>query len=287
MTAADDRRAAVLITAAALQARLAEGAPTVILAVRGTDSQAPRPETAHPRLPGAIDAGLAEDFAAPSDPVEGSRPLPAAQALQAAVTRWGIAEGALVVVYDHDGGLLAARAWWVLRWAGIAVRLLDGGFAAWQAAGGALDSTPPAAPTPGTARVTPGAMAEFGPDAALSVAREGVLLDSRMMANYIGGPVAAGAPPRGHIPGAWSLPAAENLAADGRFADAATLRALYAPTGALAGGRVGVYCGAGVSAAHDVLALALLGVDAAMYPGSWSAWIADPARPVAVGPDRG
>ena len=286
MTTPAARRAAVLITADALQARLADGAPTVILAVRGADSSAPRPEAAHPRLPGAIDAGLAEDFSAPTDPIEGSRPLPAPAALQLAVTRWGIDPGDLVVVYDHDGGLLAARAWWVLRWAGIEVRLLDGGFAAWQAAGGALAMAPPPAPMSGAAIVTPGAMAVFPPERALSLGREGVLLDSRMAANYIGAAVAAGAPPRGHIPGAWNIPAADNLTADGRFADDAALHALYAPTGALGDGPVGVYCGAGVSAAHDVLALALLGIDAAMYPGSWSAWISNPVRPVVVGPER-
>ena len=92
--------------------------------------------------------------------------------------------------------------------------------------------------------------------------------------------------PSGKYSRAWNIPAADNLTADGRFADDTALHALYAPTGALEDGPVGVYCGAGVSAAHDVLALALLGIDAAMYPGSWSAWISNPVRPVVVGPER-
>lgn len=283
----EDRRESVLMDAGALRARLESGLPTVVLAVRGADSVAPLPLESHPRLPGAHDAGLAEDFSSPSHPLHGSRPLPDPQDLQAAVRRWGIHDGDLVVVYDHDGGLLAARGWWVLRWAGLDVRLLDGGFQAWLEAGGAVDHAPPVASPPGTAVVQPGHLPQFGPDQALVLGRHGVLLDSRMHANYVGAPTAAGEPRRGHIPGAWSIPAAANLAPDGRFAGVDQLRDLYAPTGALDGGEVGVYCGAGVSAAHDVLALALLGVDAAMYPGSWSAWIGSDDRPAVIGQERG
>jgi thiosulfate/3-mercaptopyruvate sulfurtransferase len=282
----EDRRAQVLITATALQDRLGQGLPTVILAVRGADSIAPLPVAAHPRLPGAQDAGLAEDFSAPSDPIEGSRPLPSAQALQGAVTRWGIGTGDRIVVYDHDGGLLAARAWWVLRWAGLDVRLLDGGFQGWARQGYALDTQVPPPPPPGDALITPGRLAQFGPDEALQLGQDGVLLDSRIAPNYAGGPTEPGQPARGHIPGAWNIPAAANLTADGHVADEATLTQLYAPTGALSGTQVGVYCGAGVSAAHDVLALWLLGVEASMYPGSWSAWSSDPTRPVTTGPQR-
>lgn len=283
----ETRRESVLINAVALQARLEAGLPTVVLAVRGADSVAPVPLESNPRVPGAYDAGLAEDFSSPSHPLHGSRPLPEPQDLQVAIRRWGINHGDLIVVYDHDGGLLAARGWWVLRWAGLNVRLLDGGFQAWVEAGGAVDHVPPAAPVPGNGIVDPGHLPQFGPDQALELGRKGVLLDSRMHANYVGGPTRAGEARRGHIPGAWSIPAAANLAPDGRFADVEQLLDLYGPTGALDGGEVGVYCGAGVSAAHDVLALALLGVDAAMYPGSWSAWISSDDRPAVIGEERG
>jgi len=110
-----------------------------------------------------------------------------------------------------------------------------------------------------------------------------VLLDSRIRPNYIGAAVPPGTPPRGHIPGALSAPAADNLTEPGPFAEAETLRHLYAALGADGSRPVGVYCGAGISAALDVAALATLGIEAAMYPGSWSAWSADPARPVMVG----
>jgi len=286
-TASAERRAQVLITAQALAERLASGLPSVILALRGADSSAPLPVAEHPRLPGAIDTGLAEDFSSPSHPQHGSRPLPEAAALQQAITRWGIQPGDRIVVYDHDGGLLAARAWWVLRWAGLDVRLLDGGFQAWVAIGGALDMQVPKVPAAGTAVIAPDHLAQFGPDRALVLGREGVLLDSRIAPNYQGSPTPPGQPGRGHIPGAWNIPAAANLTQDGAFADEAALNALYAPTGALSGAEVGVYCGAGVSAAHDVLALWLLGVEASMYPGSWSAWSRDPTRPVAIGEKRG
>jgi thiosulfate/3-mercaptopyruvate sulfurtransferase len=210
----------------------------------------------------------------------GSRPLPDIEQLTRNARRWGLRRGVPVVVYDHDRGLVAARGWWVLRWAGIAdVRLLDGGFAAWQLAGLAV-STTPGRPAPGDVSLTAGNLPVLDADAAAALARSGLLLDSRVRVNYIGGP---GEPRRGHIPGAISAPAADALTEAGTFADSDTLRHLYGALGADGSQPVGVSCGAGISAAHTVLALASIGLTAAMFPGSWSAWAADPDRPVVIG----
>ena len=274
----------VLITADALAARVLAGEPVVILAIRSDDSTAPQPYATAPRLPGAFDATLAEDFADRSDPERGSRPLPSLENFSRRVRAWGITSRSLVVVYDHDGNLQAARAWWVLRWAGVPrVHTLDGGFQSWIRAGLDVTSVLPAMPPASDIVLAGDRMPQLDADQAAALARSGVLLDSRMVENYAGGESPPGAPKRGHIPGAVSLPAAANLDAAGCFAAPGILRALYERVGALAGVPTGVYCGAGVSAAHDVAALATLGVTAPMYVGSWSAWSADPQRPAAIG----
>jgi thiosulfate/3-mercaptopyruvate sulfurtransferase len=272
-------RARVLAEPAALAALAAlDGA--AVLAVRN-----PRlaEHAAWPRIPGAVDVDLPGELAAPGGGLAGSRPLPAIADLQRAARGWGLRQGQPVVVYDHDRGLSAARGWWVLRWAGIAdVRLLDGGFAAWVGAGLPVVHRHPA-PAAGDVLLSAGHLGVLDADAAAALARSGVLLDSRVRPNYIGGAVAEGAPKRGHIPGALSAPAADNFLEAGPFTDAATLRHLYAALGADGSLPVGVYCGAGISAAVNVAALASIGIEAAMYPGSWSAWSADPQRPVVVG----
>jgi thiosulfate/3-mercaptopyruvate sulfurtransferase len=171
----------------------------------------------------------------------------------------------------------------VLRWAGIAdVRVLDGGLPAWIAAGLPVAHAP-GRPAPSTIELSPGHMPELDADGALALARSGVLLDARIRPNYIGGTSAPGQPPRGHIPGALSVPAPDNLTDPGHFTDDETLAEMYRALGADGTRAVGVYCGAGMSAAVTVLALAAIGIEAAMYVGSWSAWVGDPARPVATG----
>ncbi|PWS34872.1 sulfurtransferase [Falsiroseomonas bella] len=250
-----------------------------ILAIRNPRGD----ERTTPRIPGAVDVDLPSELAAPGGGTRGSRPLPEIAELQRHARGWGLRQGQSVIVYDHDRGLVAGRAWWVLRWAGIAdVRMLDGGFPAWVAAGLPVVHRAPA-PQPGDVVLSAGHLPVLDEDGSLAMARSGVLLDSRVRPNYIGGAVPPGAPARGHIPGALSAPAADNFTEPGPFADAATLRHLYAALGADGTRPVGVYCGAGISAAVNVAALASLGIEAAMYPGSWSAWSADPARPVVVG----
>ena len=274
-----DQRARVLVTAEELGRLLAAGAPVAVLAVRNGGIGF----AAMPRIPGAVDVDLPGELAGPSGGTAGSRPLPAIADLEGHARRWGLRRDAEVVLYDHDRCLSAARGWWVLRWAGLPrVRLLDGGFAAWQAAG-LPTAREPGRPAPGNIVLEGGHMPVLDADGVATLAREGLVLDSRVRVNYIGGPVAAGQPPRGHIPGSVSAPAADALMEDGRFADPATLRHLYHALGADGARRVGISCGAGISAAHTVAALASIGVTAAMFPGSWSAWAADPARPVVVG----
>jgi thiosulfate/3-mercaptopyruvate sulfurtransferase len=280
---ATDPRAAVFVTPAALAAELAGPQPPALLCVRSAGAAGLAEFAASPRIAGAVDVDLPSGLAGPGGGTRGSRPLPDIADLQRDARRWGLRQGQPVVVYDADRLLIAARGWWLLRWAGIAdVRLLDGALPAWGAAGLPVVTTL-AAPAPGDVQLAPGHMPELDADAALAIARAGVLLDTRVRPNYIGGRVEAGTAPRGHIPGALSAPAADNLTEAGGFADAETLRYLYAALGADGAKPVGVSCGAGVSAAHAVAALASIGVSAAMYVGSWSAWSADPARPVVIG----
>ncbi|WP_426954433.1 sulfurtransferase [Muricoccus radiodurans] len=279
----DDPRARVLITASALADRLHAAEDLVILAVRNVGRRDLSAFAGDERIPGAVDIDMPTEMAGPGGGTNGSRPLPAIAELQRDARRWGIRRSSPVVVYDHDRGLQAGRAWWVLRWAGIAdVRLLDGGFAAWKAAGLSSVRTAPA-PAEGDVVLSGGHLPVLDADAAAVQARDGILLDTRIRANYIGGPVGTGQPARGHIPGSVSAPAADALLEDGTFAEAETLRHLYAALGVDGTRPVGVSCGAGVSAAHTVAALASIGIEAAMYPGSWSAWSADPDRPVTIG----
>ena len=192
-----------------------------------------------------------------------------------------------VVVYDDDRNMTAARAWWVLRWAGLPdVRVLDGGLPAWLAAGMPVAHAP-GRPAPSMIELSPGHMPELDAGACATLARNGVLLDARIRPNYIGGRSAPGQPARGHIPGALSVPAHDNFTDPGPITDNETLAALYRGLGADGSTAVGVYCGAGMSAAVTVLALAAIGIEAAMYVGSWSAWVGDPGRAVATGAHPG
>jgi thiosulfate/3-mercaptopyruvate sulfurtransferase len=269
----------VLLTADELAAALADDDPPVLLDVRWALGRTR--DEAHERylaghVPGAAYVDLETELAAPPAPLAGRHPLPAVDAFEAAARRWGVREGSSVVVYDDVADMSAARAWWLLRWAGVAsVRLLDGGLAAWVAAGLSLEAGEVAA-EPGDLVVRPGALPTVTADEA--AAWPGTLLDARAGERYAG--IVEPVDPRaGHIPGAVSAPTSGNLGADGRFLPDEALRARFASLA----GPVAVYCGSGVTAAHEVAALAAIGVEAALYPGSWSAWSNDPARPVATG----
>ncbi len=273
-------RGDVLVAADELAAALADDGPPVLLDVRWALGR-PRDE-AHERylaghLPGAVYVDLEAELAAPPAPLAGRHPLPPVGELEAAARRWGVREGASVVVYDDAADTSAARAWWLLRWAGVAsVRLLDGGLAAWIAAGLSLEAGEVTA-EPGDLVVRPGGMPTVTADQA--AAWPGTLLDARAAERYAGS-VEPVDPRAGHIPGAVGAPTWGNLDAEGRFLPDDQLRARFASLA----GPLAVYCGSGVTAAHEIAALATLGVEAALYPGSWSAWSSDPDRPVATGP---
>jgi thiosulfate/3-mercaptopyruvate sulfurtransferase len=303
---AADRPVSPLVTATELAAALPSAAPPLVLDVRwklGRTDGAEEHRRAH--IPGSVYVDLENELSGPRRPGSGRHPLPSRAGLARAAARWGVTPGRTVVAYDDDSGLAAARLWWVLRWAGHgAVQVLDGGLGAWVAAGGELESGPYASGEPlppGDAAAQdatsahPAAVPLAAPDttmpvldaaAAARLARAGALLDARAAERYRG-EVEPVDPLPGHIPGARSAPARENLAADGRFLDPARLRARFASLGVDGSRPVGVYCGSGVTAAHEVLALALAGITAALYPGSWSEWVADPDRPRALGPEPG
>jgi thiosulfate/3-mercaptopyruvate sulfurtransferase len=229
-------------------------------------------------LPGAPHLDL--DAVLAGRPGAGGRhPLPEPGVLEAGLRRVGVRDGDAVVVYDQQTSLAAARAWWVLRWAGLTdVRVLDGGLAAWRAAG--LDVTSDVAEVdPGDVTVVPDSLPVLDAEGAARVARDGILLDSRAAERFRGEtePIDAVA---GHIPGARNAPMAEQLMSDGRFRSPEELRDYFAELGVEGSGPVGTSCGSGVTAAHTALALHLAGIEATPYIGSWSHWITDPGRPV-------
>ncbi|MFF4838102.1 sulfurtransferase [Streptomyces sp. NPDC001315] len=283
MTDAGNRSA--VISAEDLLRELEGGGRDLVLLEVGRDpAYASAPSE---RLPGAHYVDLPTQLAGPRYPGSGSHPLPSPEAIQQQVRRWGIDGDSLVVVHTRAEPQLASRAWWVLSWAGVPdVRYLDGGVAAWVAARGPLGGGEPAR-RDGGFRVRTGSMPTLDADQAARLARSGRLLDARPAGAYTG---ESGG---GHIPGALSLPSAAQLGADGRLRGRDELRERYATlgtgtgTGTGDGTAVGVYCGGGVAATLGVLALSTFGVRARLYPGSWSEWSADPARPVASGDDPG
>jgi thiosulfate/3-mercaptopyruvate sulfurtransferase len=281
-------RDAVLVSARALRDELAAGTGDLVLldvrwALGVTDGHE---QHLAGHLPGAVFVDLETELAAPPSPAPGRHPLPDLADLQAAARRWGVRAGSRVVAYDAVGATSAARAWWLLRWAGLAdVRLLDGGLGAWTGAGLALE-TGEVAPVPGDVVLSQGALPTLTPDDAAHLASsgDGLLLDARAGERFRG-EVEPVDPRAGHVPGAVSAPTTGNLGPDGRFLDESALRERFAGLGLGrdASREVGVYCGSGVTAAHEVAALATIGVDAALYAGSWSQWSNDETRPVATG----
>jgi thiosulfate/3-mercaptopyruvate sulfurtransferase len=274
-----------LISPAELAEALSGDEPPVLIDVRWRLGGPPGLESYRAgHVPGAVYVDLDAQLA--GTPGEGGRhPLPEVAQFEAAMRAAGVRSGRDVVVCDEADSTTAARAWWMLQYYGHdQVRVLDGGFRAWAAAGLPVSTGDPEV-KPGDFIAYPGRMPVLDAASAAALAKSGILLDARAPARYRGQtePVDRVA---GHIPGALSAPTAENVVTDGRFRPVADLRERFANLGieAAGDGAVGVYCGSGVTAAHEVLALTLAGIPAALYVGSWSEWITDPSRPVATGP---
>jgi thiosulfate/3-mercaptopyruvate sulfurtransferase len=272
-------RSEVLVTATELGQLIADGTSSAILDVRWELAQ-PDGRAAYEagHVPGAVYVSLEDDLTDHAVGGKGRHPLPSGGSVQAALRRWGVGTGSPVVVYDDWNRAGSARAWWVLRAAGLDdVRILDGGLAAWRATGGQLQ---PGVVTPAEGDVTvgyddlyAGALPTLTADDAAALGRR--LLDARSPERFRGD-VEPVDPVAGHIPGATNVPSTSLLDATGAFLpDAVLARAL--------GGLDGAYCGSGVTASVAVAAMAVIGVDAALFPGSWSQWCGEAGRPVATG----
>jgi thiosulfate/3-mercaptopyruvate sulfurtransferase len=272
-----------LVSVADLAASIEAGGP-VLLDVRWSLTGPPGIESYRAgHLPGAVFVDLDRDLAGTPGPA-GRHPLPDPDDAQATFRRLGVRADSPVVVYDDGDASVAGRAWWLLRWAGhAAVRVLDGGYAAWLAAGLPVAIGDPPAVTPGDVVVRTGGMAVADVDDAAAIAFAGVLLDVRAPGRFRGESEPVD-PVAGHVPGARNAPLAGNIGPDGRFLDRAALTARFAALGVRPGVDVAAYCGSGVSAAQTVLALEVAGLSSALFVGSWSQWVADPDRPVATGP---
>lgn len=275
-----------IVPVAELRSLLASGAAPRILDVRWTLQQPDgRADHAKAHLPGAVYVDLDTELSTHGEPSEGRHPLPTKETLQRAARGWGLRTGDAVVVLDAGPGVAAARAWWLLRHAGLTdVRILDGGLAAWQAAGGAVESGH-VTPAPGDIELSWGHMPVVDLDEAADLPGHGILLDVRAPERY-SGEVEPMDPVAGHIPGAVNTPNLDLLEPDGRFLPPAQIRDRVAEVGIDDGTTVAAYCGSGVNAAHAVAALEIAGIRAALYPGSWSQWSNTPGMPVAVGVDR-
>ncbi|RFA23392.1 sulfurtransferase [Subtercola boreus] len=273
----------ILVTAEQLQALLASGDRVVVLDVRWKLGGPPgKPLYLAGHIPTAVYVDLDTELARHGEKDEGRHPVPLIDDLQRAARSWGIDPGDTVVVYDDLSNLSSARGWWLLRNAGITdVRLLDGALGAWIAAGYELE-TGDVRPTPGSVTLEYGSLPTLDGDGAAALASTGVLLDARAPERFRG-EVEPMDPRAGHIPGARNAPAAANVDASGRFLPADELRARFEALGVRDDRPVGVYCGSGVTAAADAVALTLAGFAPALYPGSWSAWSNTPGRPVATG----
>jgi thiosulfate/3-mercaptopyruvate sulfurtransferase len=280
-----------LIGADALQSLMASGAEVLILDTSFDLTDAAAGERAHldAHLPGSHHVHLDRDLCGSKTGHNGRHPLPERAVFAATAGRLGITPATQVVVCDRQGAMYAARLWWMLRWLGHAqVAVLDGGFAAWQAVGGPVESGPvaPAPPQPAYPIAGEPSSLVRAVDAATLQRQLGKisLIDARAPERFRGDvePLDAQA---GHIPGARNRFFKDNLDASGRFKPADELRAGFlALIGARPAREVVHQCGSGVTACHNLLAMAVAGLDgAALYPGSWSEWSSDPTRPVARG----
>jgi thiosulfate/3-mercaptopyruvate sulfurtransferase len=275
-----------LIGVAELTDLIETGQPVTILDVRWRlDEPDGRASYVQGHLPGAVYVSLEDELSDHSITGRGRHPLPSGRSVEAAARRWGIRQGVPTVVYDDWNRAGSARAWWVLTAAGIVdVRILDGGLAAWRAAEGNV-VTDPVTPPPGNATVRHDDLYNGAlPTLTAQQVNDFTLLDARAPERFRGDvePIDRVA---GHIPGARNLPSGTVVTGDGTFLAPDALVRLLAERGIDDDGRLGAYCGSGVTAAITVAALAAMDYPVALFPGSWSQWSSDPANPVARGDD--
>jgi thiosulfate/3-mercaptopyruvate sulfurtransferase len=228
-------------------------------------------------LPGAVFVDMDTVLASPPSEAEGRHPLPDPERFAAGLSALGIGDEDSVIAYDDAGGAMAARLVWMLRALGRDAALLDGGLLAYD---GPLETgTPPRAPARFTARPWPQDRLATIDDAADAA---NVVIDARQRERFRGDEEPLD-PRAGHIPGARSVPARENVDADGRFLAPEQLREKLAQAGVVEGAPVVSYCGSGVTACHNLLAIEHAGLgEGRLYPGSWSQWSHTP-RPAATG----
>lgn len=281
-----------LIDALALQALLASGQPHVVLdcSFDLADPGAGELTYVQGHVPGALYAHLERDLSGPkfdaAGVFQGRHPLPSRDNFALWLGTLGITPAHRVVVYDRQGAMFAARAWWLLHWMGHTdVRVLDGGWPAWLAAGLHVEAGAPAPRAPAAAYPTQAeGWATWSADALQARLGQVRLIDARAPERYRGEvePLDAVA---GHIPGALNRFFKDNLQADGRFKPDETLRAEFVALLGAGGLPVVHQCGSGVTACHNLLAMQIAGLEGgALYPGSWSEWSSDPARPMVRGP---
>jgi thiosulfate/3-mercaptopyruvate sulfurtransferase len=281
-----EARDQVLITVTELAAVIEAGDPLSVLDVRWrVDEPDGRPAYLEGHIRGAVYVSLDDELSDHTLTGRGRHPLPSGRRLQATARQWGIRDDSLVVVYDDWNRAGSARAWWVLTAAGLPnVRILDGGLAAWRSAGQDVD-TGSVEPAPGNVTV-PHDDLYAGSRPTLTAEQAGAgsvaLLDARAPERFRGD-VEPLDPVAGHIPGAQNLPSTAVLASDGTFLGDYALRQLLTDRGIDPDAPVGAYCGSGVTASVTIAALAAMGRDAALFPGSWSQWSSDSTLPVARG----
>jgi thiosulfate/3-mercaptopyruvate sulfurtransferase len=280
----------------ALSAALRSADPPVVLDVRwrlgGPHGRADH-LAGHVPTAGFVDLdGELADPAGSGGP-GGRHPLPSVARLERALRLCGVRGSSRVVAYDDGDGSVAARAWWLLRWAGMPadrVAVLDGGWAAWRAEALPV-ATGPLAPQDGTIVVRRGGMPVVDASGAAAIAEVGILLDARAAVRYRGERETVD-PRAGHIPGAVGAPATGHVGRNGRWLPPEVLAERFRALGVVPGRTAGAYCGSGVTATSVVLALEYAGLrsperPAALYAGSWSDWCSNPRRPVATGAEPG
>jgi len=269
--------------AAAAAALSAADTPVRFLDVRWRlDLPEGRPSYLAAHLPGAVYVDLERELARPGHPEEGRLPLPEPEVLEASARRWGIDDGDLVIAYDDNDSVAAARAWWLLRDHGVDIRVLDGGLRAWVAHGHPVESGD-VGPDAGDVHLHGDGPRIVDIDEAARAPLSATLIDVRSAPHYRGSAASAD-PASGHIPGAINLPATTHIRPDGTLASADEIRHALWSQGIDPDSPVVLYCATGVASAHSALALATAGIPAAVYAGAWSQWARDRRRPVAVGP---